>query len=118
MSEYFPKSKSLGAMCKMNYIHLFTRQKQILKMQQVLVHRGFLEAVQLDIDKSEKVPNGLNSWKSKADKLDIAVSVDLSKLNDVVKNDVIKRIEYDELVIKVNTIQNTDSQKVVKKCQI
>ena len=87
-------------------------------MQQVLVHRGFLEVDKLDIDKSEKVPTGLNSWKCKVDKLDIAVAVDLSKLNDVVKNDVAKRIEYDELVIKVNTIQNTDSQKVVKKCQI
>ena len=29
---------------------------------------------------------------------------DLSKLNDVVKNDVVKRTEYDKLATKVNNI--------------
>ena len=32
------------------------------------------------------------------------VPVDLSKLSDVVKNDVVKKTEYDELVAKVNDI--------------
>ena len=34
----------------------------------------------------------------------MSVPVDLSKLSDVVKNDVIKRTEYDKLVAKVNII--------------
>ena len=32
------------------------------------------------------------------------VAVDLSKLSNVVKNDVAKRTEYDKLVAKVNSI--------------
>ena len=48
------------------------------------------------------------SLNTKVDKLDIdklvSVPVDLSKLSDVVKNDVIKRTEYDKLVAKVNII--------------
>ena len=32
---------------------------------------------------------------------------DLAKLNNAVKNDVIKKIEYDKLVAKVNTIDDT-----------
>ena len=48
------------------------------------------------------------SLNTKVDKLDIdklvSVPVDLSKLSDVVKNDVIKRTEYDKLVATVNII--------------
>ena len=50
----------------------------------------------------------LASLKTEVDKLDIdklvPVAVDLSKLSNVVKNDVAKRTEYDKLVAKVNTI--------------
>ena len=35
------------------------------------------------------------------------VSVDLSKLSDVVKNDVAKKTEYNKLVIKVDNIDTT-----------
>ena len=49
--------------------------------------------------------------KNKVDKLDInklvAVPVDLSKLSDVVKNDVIKKAEYNKLVNKVNNIDTS-----------
>ena len=40
------------------------------------------------------------------DKL-IPALVDLSKLNDVVKNDVIKRTVYDKVVTKLNNIDTT-----------
>ena len=57
--------------------------------------------------------------KSKVDKLDVdkvfTVLVDLSKLSDVVKNDVAKKTEYDLLVGKVNVIQTTDTSNLVKK---
>ena len=36
------------------------------------------------------------------------VPVDLSKLSDVVKNDVIKKTEYNKLVAKVNAIDTSD----------
>ena len=46
--------------------------------------------------------------KTEVDKLDIdklvPIPVDLSKLNDVVKSDVIKKTVYDKLVAKVNSI--------------
>ena len=46
--------------------------------------------------------------KSKVDKLDVDqlvhASVNLSKLNDKIKNDVVKKTEYDELVENINAI--------------
>ena len=50
--------------------------------------------------------------KTDADKLDIdklaPVLVDLSKLSDVVKTDVVKKSVYDKLVAKVNNIDTSD----------
>ena len=55
--------------------------------------------------------SNLAGLKTEVDKLDIdklvPVSVDLSKLNDVVKNDVAKKIGYDKLVAKVNSIDTS-----------
>ena len=49
--------------------------------------------------------------KTEVDKLDIdklvPVPVDLSKLSDVVKNDVVKKTVYDKLVVKVNIIDTS-----------
>ena len=46
------------------------------------------------------------------DKLDIeklaSVPVDLSKLSDVVKNDVVKKTVYDQLAAKINNIDTND----------
>ena len=39
--------------------------------------------------------------------------VNLSKLSDVVKNEVVKKSEYNELVKKVNAIQRTDTSNLV-----
>ena len=54
----------------------------------------------------------LANLKTEFDKLDIdklePVPVDLSKLSDVVKNDVIKKTGYDKLVAKVNNIDTSD----------
>ena len=58
--------------------------------------------------KLENVSKDLSNLKSKVGKLDIdklaPVSVDLSKLSDVVKNRFGKNTEYDKLVKKVNAI--------------
>ena len=55
--------------------------------------------------------SNLASLKTEVDKLDIdklvPVLVDLSKLSDVVKNDVVKKTVYDKLVAKVNSIDTS-----------
>ena len=55
--------------------------------------------------------SNLASLKTEVDKLDInklvPVSVDLSKLSDVLKNDVVKKTVYDKLVAKVNSIDTS-----------
>ena len=54
----------------------------------------------------------LANLKTEVSKLDIDKSapfpVDLSKLSDVVKNDVVEKTVYDKLVAKVNNIDTSD----------
>ena len=56
--------------------------------------------------------------KSKVDKLSVeklvAVRADISKLSDLVKNDVVEKTEYDELVKNFTAIQTTDTSNLVK----
>ena len=55
------------------------------------------------------------SLKTQVDKLDIdklgPVPVDLSKLSDVVKNNVVRKTEYNKLVTKVDNIDTTNFVK-------
>ena len=55
--------------------------------------------------------SNLASLKTEVGKLDIdklvPVPVDLSKISDVVKNDVVKKIVHDKLVAKVNSIDTS-----------
>ena len=55
--------------------------------------------------------SNLASLKTEVDKIDAdklkTAPVDLGKLSNVVKNDVIKKTEYDQVVAKVNGIDNT-----------
>ena len=83
-------------------------------MQQELIHQILIKKTdlanlksdvdKLDIDKLKNVPNNLSYLKSKVDELDIwkleTTPVDVSKLSSVVKNDVVKKTEYNELVKK------------------
>ena len=59
-----------------------------------------------------ELKTNLASLKTEVDKLDIdilaSVPVDLGKLNDVVKNDVVKNGVYDKLAAKVNNIDTCD----------
>ena len=56
----------------------------------------------LDIDKSKNLTSNLGNLKSKVDKLDVnklvPAPVDLSKLNDLVKNDVVKKDVYNATI--------------------
>ena len=53
----------------------------------------------------------LANLKTEVDKLDIdklvQIPVDLRKLSDAVKNDVVKKTVYDKLVVKVNNIDSS-----------
>ena len=67
---------------------------------------------------SKNVPSGLSSLKSKVDKLDIGkletTPVDLSKLSNVVKSDVVKKTEYNA---KIKNIEDkiSDITKLATK---
>ena len=58
------------------------------------------------------------SLKTEADKIDAdklkTVPVDLAKLSNVVRNDIVKKTEYNKLVTKVD---NVDITKFVKKAK-
>ena len=64
-----------------------------------------LASLKSNVDKLKNVPSDLNNLKSKVDKLDIDelvhVPVDLSKLSNVVENDVVKKDVYNA---KIKTI--------------
>ena len=71
---------------------------------------------------SYALKSNLASLKTEVDKLDIdkltPVPGDLDKLSNVVKNDVVKKTEYDKLVAKVNGIDNTNFVSKTKMDQI
>ena len=66
----------------------------------------------LHVDTSSfALKTNLANLKTEVDKLDIdklvPVPTDLSKLSNVVKNDVVKKTVYDKLVAKVNSIDTS-----------
>ena len=64
-------------------------------------------------------PTNLSNLRIKVDKLDVdksvPVPVNLVKLSDVVKNDVVKKTEYSESVKTFKKISTSDSSDLVKK---
>ena len=60
------------------------------------------------IDKLKKVPTNLSNLKSKADKLDVdklvPSPVDLSKLSNVLKNDVKKDVYNAKKILKIKNV--------------
>ena len=68
---------------------------------------------------SFELKTNLPNLKTEVDKLDIdklaPIPVDLSKLSDVVKNDIVKKEAYDKLVTQVNNI-NTSGFLLKTKC--
>ena len=107
MSECFPIPRPLGVNVKIELDLSNDGTKADLK-----------NGTGVDTSKSAKRVD-LANLKSKIDKLDIGrletTPVDLSKLNDVVKDNVVTKTEYDKLVKEVNAIQAVNAGNLVKK---
>ena len=108
MSEYFPAPRPLGGNVKVeldfsNYATKADSENPTGKTD------------------TAKIPKNVDlaRLKSEIDKLDIGkletTPVDLSKLSDVVKNQVVKRTVFDKLLKKVNAIHGSNAGSLVKK---
>ena len=108
MSQYFPKpSEPFGGDLNVTVdLSNYSTKDDIKNITHVdtssFALKTNLANLKTEVDKLAEVDN---------DKL-ATVSVDLSKLSNVVKNDVIKKTVYDKLVAKVD---NIDTSGVVKK---
>ena len=84
----------------------------MLKMIYLIIQKTDLKNVSHVDVSSFALKSNLASLKTEVDKIDAdklkTVPVDLAKLSNVVKDDVIKKTEYDKLVAKVNIIDNTN----------
>ena len=106
MSEYLPEPKSSGGKVKVELELSNYATKAGLENAAGLDTSKFAKKVdlansksnvdKLDIDKLKNVPSCLSSLKGKVHKLDFGkletTPVDLRKLSNVVKNDVLKRL--------------------------
>ena len=101
MSQYFPKPfRSFGRNINLK-----------VDLSNYATETDFKNVTHIDTSSFELKTN-LASLKTEVDKLDIdklaPVPVDLGKLIDVVKNDVVKKAVYNELTAKVNNIDTSD----------
>ena len=104
MSQYFPPYRSPGGNIKVELDFSSYGTKTNLK-----------NVTHVDVS-SFALKKSLANLKTEVDKIDIAklspVPDDLAKLSNVVKNDVVKKTEYDKLVAKVD---NIDTARFVLK---
>ena len=117
MSEYCPEPKSSGERVKIELDLSNYATKADFKNATGIDTLKFAKKVDLanlksdvdeiGIDRLKNVPSILSNLKSKVDKIDIGklgtTQVDLSKLSNIVKNDVVKKTEYNA---KINDIEN------------
>ena len=100
MSEYFPKPPSACENIKIK-----------VDLSNYAAKTGIKNIAHVDTSNFALKTN-LVSLKTEVDKLDIdklvPITADLSKLSNVVKNDVVKKAAYDKLVAKVNNIDASD----------
>ena len=99
MSQYFPPYRSSGSNIKVESDLSSSALKTDLK-----------NVTHVDVSTFASKTN-LANLKTEVDKIDIAkltpVPDDLAKLSNVVKNYVVKKTEYNKLVIKLNGIDTT-----------
>ena len=115
MSEYFSAPKYLGGKVKFELDLSNFATKTDLKNATGIDTSSFAEKVnlanlksnvdKLDIDKLKIIPTSLSNLKSKTDKIDVdklvPFLVDLSKLSNVVKNDIDKNDVYNAKIKKI-----------------
>ena len=99
MSQYFPPYRSSGGNIKVELDLSSYATKTDLKNVTHIYVTSFASKT------------NLANLKTEVDKIGIAkltpVSDDLTKLNNVVNNDVVEKTEYDKLVTKVDNIDTT-----------
>ena len=109
MSQYFPKP-----------FRSFGRNINVKVDLSNYVTKTDIKNISHDDTSSFALKTNLANLKVEVDKLDIdklvTFPLDLSKLSDVVKNDVAKKNVYDKLVAKVDNI-NTSDFALKTKCQ-
>ena len=101
MIQYFPKSfRSFGENINVK-----------VDLSKYATKTDLKNVTHVDIS-SFALKTNLAGLKTKVDKLSIEklvpVPVDLSKLSDVIKNDVVKKTVYNKLVVKVDNIDTSD----------
>ena len=104
MSQYFPK-----------LYNFFGRDINVkVDLSNYATKTDLKNVLHVDVS-SFALKSNLASLKTEVDKLDInkllPIPVDLSKLSDVVKNDVVKKTEYIKFVTKVDNIDTTNFVK-------
>ena len=98
MTKYFPKSpRSYGESISVSYDLSNYAKKTDIKNITHIDTSGFALKTNLANLKTDKIDT---------DKLR-TVRIDLSKLSNVVKNEVVKKTEYNKLVNKVNNINTS-----------
>ena len=104
MSQYFPPYRSSGRNIEVE-----------LDLSSYATKTGLKNVTHVDVSSFASKTNLVN-LKTEVDKLDIyklvPIPANLAKSSNVVKNDVIKKSEYDKLVTKVG---NIDTRNFVKK---
>ena len=127
LSKYFPKPNFSGANVKVELDLSSYATKADLKNgtgadTSDFAKKFYLAELKSDIDKLKNLPNNLSNSKRKVDKSGVGkvetTAVDLCKLSNAVKNDVVKITEYNKLVKKVNNIKTTDTSDLVKKVTV
>ena len=100
MSQYFPTPLSHKENIKVE-----------IDLSNYATEKDINDITHVDSSNSALKTN-LSSLKTEVDELDIdkltTVPLDLSKLSNVVKNDVVEKSVYDKLVAKVNNIDTND----------
>ena len=101
MSHYFPKS-----------FRSFTRNINVKVDLSTYATKTDLKNVTHVDASSFELKTNLANLKTEVDKLDVdklvPIPVDLSKLSDLVKSDIVKKTVYDILVANVNNIDTSD----------
>ena len=99
MSQYFPLYRSSGRNIKVE-----------LDLSSYATKTDLKKGTHVHVSSFASKTN-LASLKTEVDKIDVdklqTVPIDLAKLSNVVKNDVVKKTEYNKLVTKVDNIETT-----------